>query len=485
MIKQVFKTMVAVLAIAAAAAGPVRGQNSNVSWVLTPYGNLQDGDTVVIVDKTSERAMSNNNGVTNAPSAVEIELSGDQNALTEVPAATLKWVVVLNNGNYMFRKPGTDDEYLYCNNSNDGVRVSTGSANQFTFQISGPNDAPFLKNTSYSRYIGVYNNQDWRCYTSTSYNISNTVTGFYVRTVAVPPTPHTVRFASGNDGWTVTDVDSARSATAPAVLQNVMAGDSLVVTAPATLPGKVKSVKAVKYVPPAATVTTAPTATAAIIEANTTAALVGAGAANGGTMRYAVTTTNAQPASTADFSATRPTAQGRAAGTYYVWYYAKADADHSDSEIAGPVSVTLAVMTTVTWNSTNVFNSAHRDDMILNNEWASNPLTYEGVTISMSAFSEESVSSFNAYNEHDQAGGLTCFGEDGDSFTFTAPSGKKFCKIEIIDDWGANFTNYGDWRQINNNIVWSGTAANEVTLGTVHASATHLTSIVFKLIDAQ
>ena len=124
-----------------------------------------------------------------------------------------------------------------------------------------------------------------------------------------------------------------------------MAGDSLVVTAPATLPGKVKSVKAVKYVAPAATVTTAPTATAAIIEAGSTTALVNAGAASGGTMMYAVTTTNVQPASTADFSATRPTAQGRAAGTYYVWYYAKADADHSDSEIAGPVSVTLAEAT--------------------------------------------------------------------------------------------------------------------------------------------
>ena len=68
--------------------------------------------------------------------------------------------------------------------------------------------------------------------------------------IPAPAVPHTVRFAAGNDGWTVTDVDSTRSATAPAVLQNVMAGDSLVVTAPATLPGKVKSVKAVKYVPP-------------------------------------------------------------------------------------------------------------------------------------------------------------------------------------------------------------------------------------------
>ena len=62
--------------------------------------------------------------------------------------------------------------------------------------------------------------------------------------------PHTVRFAAGNDGWMVTDVDSARSATAPAILNGVMAGDSLVVTAPASLNRKVKSVKAVKYVPP-------------------------------------------------------------------------------------------------------------------------------------------------------------------------------------------------------------------------------------------
>lgn len=63
-----------------------------------------------------------------------------------------------------------------------------------------------------------------------------------------PPTPHTVRFVAGNDGWSVQDVTASASATAPAVLENVMAGDSLVVTAPASLPGKVKSVKAVKFV---------------------------------------------------------------------------------------------------------------------------------------------------------------------------------------------------------------------------------------------
>ena len=296
-----------------------------------------------------------------------------------------------------------------------------------------------------------------------------------------PSVPHTVRFASGNDGWTVTDVDSARSATAPTVLQNVMAGDSLVVTAPATLPGKVKSVKAVKYVAPAATVTTAPTATAGIIEAGSATALVNAGVANGGTMMYAVTTTNVQPASTADFSATRPTAEGRAAGTYYVWFYAKADADHSDSEIAGPVPVTLAVMTTVTWNSTNVFNSDHWQDAI--GAWQSGSLTYETITISKPTTGN---SAFYPYDLPEQRGRLVCYGDDDnhDSFTFTAPQGMKFCKIEIINNEGITFDEYGDWTEgENNNIVWSGTAANAVTLGTVYTAAGNLNSIVFKLID--
>lgn len=249
MIKQVFKTLVAFLAVATMTIGPAWGQISKVSWVLTPYGDLQTGDTVVIVDKTSARALPNTNSSSGAPSAVEIDLSGDQNALTEVPAATLQWVVVLDNGYYLFRKPGTDDENLYCFNTDNGVHVGTIANNKFSFENGGANEVPFLKNTNYNRYLGVYNNQNWRCYQTTSSNISNTVIAFYKKTVIIIPT-YTARFASGNDGWSVMDVTASASATAPAILQNVMAGDSLVVTAPPSLPGKVKSVKAVKYVPP-------------------------------------------------------------------------------------------------------------------------------------------------------------------------------------------------------------------------------------------
>ena len=137
-----------------------------------------------------------------------------------------------------------------------------------------------------------------------------------------------------------------------------------------------------------------------------------------------------------------------------------------------------AVMTTVTWNSTNVFNSAHENVKL--SKWYPTPLSYEGITIS---FSGTKASSFQAYDEDDHIGSLTCYGNYDDSFTFTAPSGKKFCKIEIINNGFIVFANYGDWtRDANNNkIVWSGTAANEVTLGSVYTDADDLNSIVFYL----
>ena len=92
---------------------------------------------------------------------------------------------------------------------------------------------------------------------------------------------------------------------------------------------------------PKATVTTAPTAKTGI-KAFENAAIINAGVASGGTMMYKVTTTNTKPTTTDGFSATVPTAQSLAAGTCYVWYYVKADATHVDSEIAGPVQVTIA-----------------------------------------------------------------------------------------------------------------------------------------------
>ena len=107
---------------------------------------------------------------------------------------------------------------------------------------------------------------------------------------------------------------------------------------------KVKSVKAVKIVK-IATVSTAPTAKTGI-KVGEDKAIINAGTAEGGTMYYAVTTTNAKPANSDGFSATVPTAKTLTAGTYYVWYYVKADDEHIDSEIsATAIEVTITKAT--------------------------------------------------------------------------------------------------------------------------------------------
>lgn len=240
---------------------------------------------------------------------------------------------------------------------------------------------------------------------------------------------------------------------------------------------KVKGVKATSDAAPAkepATVTTAPTG-AAVVGVGKTTALVSGGVADGGTLMYAVTTTNTKPASTDGFSGTVPTAQTiTASGTVYVWYYVKGDDTHSDSEIAATaIEVPVA---DIVWDATNVFNSAHQYEEV--SKWESDHRTYEGITIS---FSGESPSLFTPYGGMGESM-LLCYGDEGDSFTFTAPSGKKFCKIEINNNSGINFDKYGDWTQPEDNkIVWSGTAADAVTLGTVYTVANELNSIAFYL----
>ncbi|ADE81586.1 hypothetical protein PRMUPPPA20_24960 [Xylanibacter ruminicola] len=103
---------------------------------------------------------------------------------------------------------------------------------------------------------------------------------------------------------------------------------------------------------PAATITTDPVATAGDILAGSATALVTAGEADGGTMMYQVTETNTQPTTTDGFNATVPTAATLAAGTYYIWYYAKADAQHADSEIAATAIKVTVKAIYLKWDNT-------------------------------------------------------------------------------------------------------------------------------------
>ena len=125
----------------------------------------------------------------------------------------------------------------------------------------------------------------------------------------------------------------------------VKKGDKVTVTY--TGERKVIGVKAEKLgaAKPAATVSYAPQMNTSMgaFDAGQDKSLVIPGTADGGTMMFDMTTTNTQPTSTDGFTNATPNASIiTEAGTYYIWYYVKGDADHSDSEIsATAIEVTV------------------------------------------------------------------------------------------------------------------------------------------------
>ena len=232
---------------------------------------------------------------------------------------------------------------------------------------------------------------------------------------------------------------------------------------------------------PAATVTTAPTGAAIVGRLNTNStALVSGGVADGGTLMYAVTTTNTKPTSTAGFSDAVPTAKDiTASGKVYVWYYVKADDTHSDSEIAATaIEVPVA---DIVWDVTNVrslrvmgtFESYER----------------EGVTLSANA--EQIVARWRDKGDPTTAG-IQFEAMESGGYTFTAPTGKKFTKIEMtltgfagwdIANLGSGWSYSEDGMTGICKVTWKGTAASTVGLltGANNFGGERVKSIVFYL----
>ena len=174
------------------------------AWVETDPSELVTGDIVVIADKTSSTAMSNDKGTSSAPLATAVTIEDEE--ITSVVTKNLQWeVTVTDDGEFMF---GVGENYLYCNNTNNGVRVGTNTNNLFTiYDNAGTN---FLLNSATSRYVGVYKNnngepQDWRCYTSINTNINQCVTAFYKRVESSTP-PVTITITISDEKLTNKDV---------------------------------------------------------------------------------------------------------------------------------------------------------------------------------------------------------------------------------------------------------------------------------------
>ena len=141
-------------------------------YIETDINNLKTGDIVVIADKTSDNALPNTTKTSGTQSVKAITLNADKTEVASEVTDDLKWEITVNpEGTYLFKNP-TSGEHLNIISNNKGVRVGAEQT-AFTWEAS------VNKLKGNNRLIGVYNNQDWRSYTSNHTNIEGTVMAFY------------------------------------------------------------------------------------------------------------------------------------------------------------------------------------------------------------------------------------------------------------------------------------------------------------------
>lgn len=146
------------------------------SWIATDLADITATDEVVITMAKGGKvyAMTSDNGTKN-PQAVLVTVKDGE--LSATPADNLVWNIANDNGNLTIYPNGQTDKWLYSE-SKTNVRVGDSNTNKiFTLDA----ETKYLKNTGANRYLGVYNNADWRCYDGMHANIAGQTLCFYVK----------------------------------------------------------------------------------------------------------------------------------------------------------------------------------------------------------------------------------------------------------------------------------------------------------------
>lgn len=152
---------------------------AQASWIATDLADITATDEVVITMAKGESvyAMTSDNGTKN-PQAVLVTVKNGE--LSATPADNLVWNIANDNGNLTIYPNGQTDKWLSAVSGKTDVKVGNFTTTKiFTLDAT----TKYLKNTGANRYLGVYNNTDWRAYASTtgSSNIAGQTLCFYVK----------------------------------------------------------------------------------------------------------------------------------------------------------------------------------------------------------------------------------------------------------------------------------------------------------------
>ena len=158
------------------------GPTPSGKWVEIPFADLTASDVFVIVGNNGNNYALPNDVTGSAPVATSVTVTDGK--ITSPVADNLKWNITSKAKGYMFCPNGSTTTWLYCTDSDNGLRVGDNVFNNVFVMGEGG----YLQNVGTSRYVGIYNSQDWRCYTSTDVNIGGQTFKFYKYQVSIPVT---------------------------------------------------------------------------------------------------------------------------------------------------------------------------------------------------------------------------------------------------------------------------------------------------------
>lgn len=148
------------------------------TWEAKALSSIADGTQFILVSTNGDGesfAMGNDNGASMAPKAISVTVN--DGTLTN-PASNVIFVLNKTADGYVFKMEG-GETWVYCYNNNNGIRVGTTETNVFT--VDSESGYLVINDGTQNRYVGVYNKQDWRAYTSVHNNIKGQTFTFFVK----------------------------------------------------------------------------------------------------------------------------------------------------------------------------------------------------------------------------------------------------------------------------------------------------------------
>ena len=145
------------------------------TWKKIAFADITADDTIAITmtkDKTTW-VLPNDGNAQKAASAITGTVSGD--TLTTTSESQFGWKVIKSTDTFQLVSASDNAKYLYSIDSNNGIRQGKGENRDWKVDAS----SGYLYNVGLKRYVGVYNQQDWRSYTTLHNNIAGQTLNFW------------------------------------------------------------------------------------------------------------------------------------------------------------------------------------------------------------------------------------------------------------------------------------------------------------------